>query len=137
MPAAKIFFLFGKCHVEEALSAVECAYLSHFIGGQFKVEDIKIVFHMLRIGGAREYDIACLYMPAQYYLHVALAVLFSQSAENCFTYQPLVAVTDGIPAFNGSAVLFNTLFQGVMLIVWVTLDLQNRRLDSGGFTQFF
>lgn len=92
MPSTEVLFLICKCHIEEPLSAVERSDLSHFIGGQFKVEDVKIVFHVVGIRGFREHDIACLNVPAQDYLHIALAVLFSKFREHCFTNQPLVTV---------------------------------------------
>ena len=64
MPSTEVLFLICKCHIEEALAVVKCGDLSHFIGGQFKVEDVKIVFHVVGIRGFREQDIACLNVPA-------------------------------------------------------------------------
>ncbi len=74
MPRSEVCLLLCKRHIEETLSTVQSSYLSHFIGGQLKVENLKVFLHVLRIGGYREHDSSFLDVPAQDYLHIAFTI---------------------------------------------------------------
>lgn len=52
---------------------------------------------MLGIGGFGKNDISLLYMPAEDYLYIGLAVFLSQFRKNRFAYEAGIAMTDGIP----------------------------------------
>ena len=133
MPRSEVSFLLFKRHVEETFSAVERSDLSHFISGQLKVENIEVFLHMPRIRCSGEDDRTLLNMPAENDLHIGLAVFLSQFREYSFTDKTLIAVTDRIPALDDSPVSLDTLFQSVLLIVRVALDLQNGGLDRCRF----
>jgi hypothetical protein len=85
MPGSELSFLLFKRHIEEPLSAVECSDLAHFFSCQLKVENVKIVPHVIGIRCFREYDIALLNMPAENDLHIALAIFLRKSCEYRFT----------------------------------------------------
>lgn len=84
---------------------------------------------MLRIGGLREYDVAFLNMPAQDDLHIVFPVLFRKLCKHRLIQKPLVAVADGVPAFDCRAIRRKPLLQGVLLVIRMALYLKHRRLD--------
>ena len=77
-PVGEIAFLFFQGRRIEALVAIQGLDLGHLIIRQRKIENVKIIFNMLRIGGFREDHIAGLDMPAKNDLNIGFAVFLCQ-----------------------------------------------------------
>ena len=84
---------------------------------------------MPRISGFRENHIAHLNVPAENDLHIGLAVFLRKLGKYRLIYQPFIAMTYRIPRFYDRAVWRKALFQIVLLIIWVALDLQRGGLE--------
>ena len=116
-PVGKVALLFFQCRRIKPFAAIKSRDFIHFLCGQRKVEDVKVIPDMLRICGFREDHISRLNVPAENDLHIGLAVFLCKLGKNRLIYQPFVAVTDGIPAFDDRAVFCDTFFQFVLLVV--------------------
>ena len=87
----------GRRAVIIALSPVELRDPRHLFFRQPEIHDIKVVFDMIDVLTAGDYDEAHLRMPSENYLRGRFAVLFAKLGKDGFFHQALVAVTEGIP----------------------------------------
>jgi len=92
---------------------------------------------MLRIRRLRENNISLLDVPAQDDLDIALAVFPAQLREDGLIDQILVAMADGIPAFNGCTIGGDAFFQRRLLVIRMALHRQHRRFDDRRIQHFF
>ena len=76
----------------EPLAAIKSCDLFHFLHSQRKIENVKIIPDMLRVGGFRKDHVARLNVPAENDLHVGLAVFLRKIGKDRFVDQPCVAV---------------------------------------------
>ena len=90
-----------------------------------------------RVLGAGNDHIACLNVPAQNNLHVALAVLCCKAGEQRLFQQALVSVAQRIPCLNHHAILGEEGFQFFLPGVGVNFGLEDGGLDFADAQNFF
>ena len=76
-----------------AFLLVKGSNLVHFLIGQCKIKQIVIVLDVRRILRSGDHNIACLNMPAQDDLCIALAVFPGQFRKQWFLQQPCIAMS--------------------------------------------
>ena len=84
---------------------------------------------MLRVPGSWEHDVALLNVPAQDRLHVGLAVLPAEVAEDGVLDEAPVPVPDGVPGLHHGPVGLQLLLELVLLVERMALDLDDRGRD--------
>ena len=88
-----------------ALALVQFCDSSHFLGGESKVHDVKIVLDVPNILASGNHDEAHLCVPAENNLGGRFPVFFPQLRKNRFFNQAFIAVAQGILAHKADAVL--------------------------------
>ena len=91
---------------------IDRRHLPHFITGQLKVKNPVILGDMVGIGRTRNGDIACLQMPAQYYLSLGFTVTIGNRHDRFIVkiFRRMSSAAERIPRLH-----HNTVFTDVFL----------------------